>query len=247
MTRHRAGRLICCLPAILRAMPPALRDLLGILASYAFVFGFIGAATALLRRGVLEAHATRKIIHIGVAHWWLIAMALFDDPWVASIGPLSFIVINALDLRLRLMKAMEDDVDRHNGGTVWFPVSLLVLVNLCWRSVLPRWVGGVGILVLGWGDGLAALVGEASGGDGVRVWGGRKSLPGTAVMFGASFFVTLAFTLLFNQRFSGLAPAAGVAACAAAAATVVEVFTPLGMDNITVPLATAGLYAAVFL
>jgi phytol kinase len=228
-------------------MPAALRDLLGIIGSYVFVFGLIGIATLLMRRGLMDAHATRKVIHIGVAHWWLIAMALFDDPWVASIGPLSFIIINGIDIRLRLMRAMEEGADRRNWGTVWFPLSLLILVNLCWRGVMPAWVGGIGILVLGWGDGLAALVGEASGGRGMRVWGARKSLAGTSVMFAASFAVTLVFTLLFNARFGVLLPAAGVAAIVAAAATAVEVLTPLGLDNMTVPLATSLLYAAVFL
>ncbi len=228
-------------------MPPALRDLLGILGSYVFVLGLIGIATLLMRRGVMNAHAARKVIHVGVAHWWLIAMALFDNPWIASIGPVSFIIINGVDIRLRLMRAMEEGADKRNWGTVYFPVSLLLLVNVCWRGLMPLWVGGIGILVLGWGDGLAALVGEASGGKGVRLWGGRKSLAGTATMFGASFAVILAFTLLFNQHYGALIPAVGVAACVAAAATAVEVLTPLGVDNITVPLATSFLYAAVFL
>ena len=227
-------------------MPPVLRDLLGLLGSYLFVFGLIGIATMLMRRGVMDAHATRKVIHIGVGHWWLIAMALFDNPWVASIGPASFIIINGIDIRLRLMRAMEDGTDRRNGGTVYFPVSLLVLVNLCWRGVMPSWVGGIGILVLGWGDGLAALVGEASEGRGVHPWGGRKSLAGTAAMFGASFVVVLVFTLLFNHRYAAFVPAVGVSAAVAAVATVVEALTPLGIDNITVPLVTAFLYAAAF-
>ena len=227
-------------------MSPAARDALGIVASYAFVLGFISAATLLLKRGVMRPYATRKVIHIGVAHWWLIAMALMDDPWVASVGPVSFIIINALAIRFRLLPAMDEGANSRNWGTVYFPVSLLVLANLCWRGVMPAWVGGVGVLVLGWGDGLAALVGESSGGNGVRIWGGRKSAAGTAVMFTASFAVTLAFTLVFSQRFGALLPAAGVAAVIAAAATVVELFTPLGIDNITVPLAVAGLYAVLF-
>jgi phytol kinase len=102
------------------------------------------------------------------------------------------------------------------------------------------------VLVLGWGDGLAALVGEGNGGWGIRIWGGRKSAAGTVVMFGASFAVTLTFTLIFNRRFGALLPAVGVSAAAAAAASVVELFTPLGIDNITVPLLTAALYAGVF-
>ena len=224
---------------------PAL-DWIGLAVSYAFVFGFIGLATVLVRKGVLASSAARKIIHIGVAHWWLIAMAMFDDPWVASIGPLSFIFINALAIRFRLLPAMDEGADARNWGTVYFPVSLIVLVNLCWRGLMPLWIGGIAVLVLGWGDGLAALVGERFGGSGVRIWGSRKTAAGTATMFAASFAVTLAFTLLFNRRFGSFPPAIGVSAAMAAAATVVELLTPLGLDNITIPLASAFLYAGVF-
>ncbi|MGA2641639.1 MAG: hypothetical protein ABSG21_12140 [Spirochaetia bacterium] len=227
-------------------MSPSALDALGLAASYAFVFGFIGLATLLMRRHILHAGAARKVIHIGVAHWWLIAWATMSDPWVASIGPASFIVINALAVRYKLLPAMDEGADRRNLGTVYFPISLLLLVNLCWRGVIPQWVGGIAALVLGWGDGLAALVGEGNGTTGIRIWGGRKSAAGTLFMFSASFAVTLVFTLVFNARFGALLPAVGVAACVAAAATAVELFTPLGIDNITIPLSVAALYAGVF-
>lgn len=174
-------------------------------------------------------------------------MALFEDPWIASIGPASFIAINALDARLRLLPALSGGVDVRNLGTIWFPVSLLVLVNLCWRGLMPPWVGGIGVLVMGWGDGLAAVVGDAAPGPGVRIWAGRKTFAGSAAMFVASFAVVLVFTLLFNPRPAGLLPAVGVSAATAAAATAVEALTPLGLDNITVPLVTSVFYAGVFL
>lgn len=227
-------------------MSPSLLDALALAASYAFVFGFIGAATLLVRRDILRAAAARKVIHIGVSHWWLIAMALMNDPLVASVGPATFIVINALALRFKLLPAMDAGADSRNLGTVYFPIALLVLVNLCWRHVMPPWVGGIAVLVLGWGDGLAALVGETNGAPGARIWGGRKSAAGTLLMFTASFAVTLLFTLIFNSRYGDLVPAIGVSTIVAAAATVVELLTPFGIDNITVPLAVAALYAGVF-
>jgi phytol kinase len=230
-----------------------------------------------MRRGVLAPAVTRKVIHIGVAHWWLIAMALMDDPWVASVGPASFVVINALAIRFRFIPAMDEGTDARNWGTVYFPVSLLILVNLCWRGVMPVWVGGLAGLVLGWGEGLAAIIGEAHGGTRLRIWSGirlrrrggirfrqrggirlrrrdgirlrrrgRKSVAGTGAMFTASFAVTLIFTLVFSTRFAAPPSALGVSAIVALAATAVEALTPLGIDNLTVPLATALLYAGVF-
>jgi phytol kinase len=227
-------------------MPSALLDGLGIAASYAFVSLVIAGATLLVRRGSMTPATARKVIHIGVSHWWLLAMVTMDDPWVASVGPFSFIFINALALRFRLLPAMDREADGRNWGTVYFPISLLVLVNLCWRHVMPTWVGAIAVLVLGWGDGLAALVGDRIKGAGLRIWGGRKTLAGSAVMLAASFVVTMALTLLFNPRFSTLLPAAGVAIAVAACATVVELVTPLGIDNITVPLACAAMYRGLF-
>jgi phytol kinase len=227
-------------------MSPPVLDALGLGASYVFVFGFIGLATLLMRRRVLRPAAARKVIHIGVSHWWLIAMATMSDPWVASVGPATFIVINAFALRFRLLPAMDEGADKRNLGTVYFPISLLILVNLCWRGVMPIWVGGIAVLVLGWGDGLAALVGEGNGAPGVQIWGGRKSAAGTILMFSATFAVTLAFTLIFNTRCGAFLPAVGVSTIIAAAATAVELFTPLGIDNLTVPIAVAALYAGVF-
>ena len=223
-------------------MSNVLRDVLGIAVSYLFVFGFIGLATLLMRLKVLPARATRKVIHIGVSHWWIIAMLVFDDPWVASVGPVSFILINAAAIRYKLLPAMEEG--GQTWGTVYFPVSLLVLVNLCWRGVLPLWVGGAATLILGWGDGLASLVGERSSGP--RLWGGSKTVAGSVVMFAASFGVALVFTLVFDRRFGSFGPAVGVAAVVAAAAAVVEGATPLGLDNLTVPAVVAVLYGLVF-
>jgi phytol kinase len=224
-----------------------MRNLTGLLVSYAYVFGLMGLATLLMRRRVLPAQSARKLIHIGAAHWWLIAMLTMDSPLIASIGPASFIIINALTIRLRLLPAMDAAAGKGNLGTVWFPVSLLVLVNLCWRGVMPTWVGGIGVLIMGWGDGLASVVGERAGRGEIRIWGGRKSIAGTAVMFGASLAVTLAFRLAAGGPAARhFPPSLGAAACTAALATAVEVLTPLGIDNLTVPLAASLFYFGVF-
>ena len=225
-------------------MPSALLDGLGIIASYAFVCGLIAVATVLVRGHTLSARAARKVIHVGVAHWWLLAMVTMDDPWVASVGPFSFIIINALALRFRLLPAME--AEGRNWGTVYFPVSLLLLVNLCWRHVMPTWVGAIAVLVLGWGDGLAALVGDRFNGWGFRIWGVRKTVAGSAAMLASSVVVILVLTLVFNPRFPALLPAAGISVLVAAGATIVEALTPLGIDNLTVPFACAALYQGFF-
>ena len=127
----------------------------------------------------------------------------------------------------------------HNLGTIYYPVSLLVLTLLCWNDVLPRWAGGVGILILAWGDGLAAVIGERNGGR--RLIHG-KTLGGSVVMFVASAVVTGTMLAVFVPEMTAaalLSVALGTALLAAA----VELVTPLGLDNLTVPLVSAAAAA----
>lgn len=204
---------------------------LGIVVSFGFVFAWIGIAQALLRRGRLSPGVTRKVIHIGVAHWWLLAMVFFDQWEYAIVGPVAFIFINLASYLLRLFPAMEHEERRRNLGTVYFPMALLVCVLATWAGPVPVWMGGAGILVLGWGDGLASLVGEARGSR-RRLFGGSKTLAGSLTMLVASAVVVYAFMLAAGE------PRPLVALGTALAASVVELVTPFGLDNLTVPLVT---------
>lgn len=205
--------------------------------SFVFIFTILGLATAFYRLTGLDRKITRKIVHIGVSHWWIIALAGIDSLWIALIGPVTFIILNTLSIRYSLISAMETEEPSQNLGTVYFPISLVVLVLLCWGGRISFAAGTIGVLVLGWGDGMAALIGENYGRHSFPVLGGRKSIEGTVTMFAFSFAVTL-ITLVF---FGHAGPFGLIAAvlCIAATATLIEVITPLGIDNITVPILTA--------
>ncbi|MEX2442835.1 MAG: DUF92 domain-containing protein [Alkalispirochaeta sp.] len=171
--------------------------------SYVFIFAVIAVAQVLLRTRVLGAAATRKVVHIGVAHWWIIAMLFIDDLLVALIGPVSFILINWYSYRTHVFAAMEYSEPRKNLGTVYFPAALTALVALTWSGLFPQWYGLMAILVLGWGDGTASLVGEWLGARSPQgrfvVPGGTKSIGGTAAMF----FVTGTVAAVVIWMFSG--------------------------------------------
>lgn len=210
----------------------------GLLASYVLVFSFIGLATFLLRKGILQPYATRKIVHIGVSHWWLLYMALMDSPLIGMIGPVSFIGINWISYKAHVFKAMEDPEPKGNLGTIYFPVSLLVLVGLAAFGVVERWEAGVGVMVLGWGDGLAAIVGKRFGRTEYRLFNQTKTIPGTIALILASSAVTLFLSLVFSPGLDAwtlLLRSGSVGLFAA----LVELTTPRGFDNITIPILTA--------
>jgi phytol kinase len=209
----------------------------GLLISFSFVFAFIGIAQLLLKAGRLSPSVTRKVVHIGVAHWWLIAMVFFDRWEFAIVGPVAFIFINLASYLFRLFPAMEHERRRKNLGTIYFPVALLVMVLATWAGPIPIWMGGLGILVLGWGDGLASVVGEARERSVLRLLGNGKSAAGSLTMFVVSAVVTLVFVLVFTDP--GTAPAVAImVASTALIATAVELVTPFGLDNLTVPIIT---------
>lgn len=179
-----------------------MNEWLGLAISYFFIFAVIGTAQLLLRTRIVGPSGSRKIVHIGVAHWWIIAMLFFEQLWIALIGPVSFIAINAWSWRTHFFAAMEHGDHRKNLGTIWFPVALTGLVLLTWGGAFPRWYGLLAILVLGWGDGLAAVVGERLGRrDGAQLFpvpGGTKSVAGTLSALLASGAVTATIVWLFT-------------------------------------------------
>jgi uncharacterized protein (TIGR00297 family) len=132
---------------------------------------------------------------------------------------------------------MEAEPGSRNFGTVYFPISLVVLVVLMNAGFIQPWEGGVGMLILGWGDGLAALVGFHAKGGVFKIFGSTKSLRGSLAMLLASFVVALVFLALFQPDI-GVVALVTRALAVAIFATLVELMTPFGLDNLSVPLLT---------
>lgn len=214
----------------------------GLVASYLLIFVIIGISTVLQKKNILGDEGARKFIHIGVSNWWILAMFFFTDDnalWFAMIAPVTFIILNYLSYRLNLLKAMERG-GKGNLGTVYFPISLLILVILTFGVIENPYVGAVGILVMGYGDGLAAVIGKAYGKHKIAF---GKSLEGSITMFVASFVVTFIVSIMLAPITMALILALGVAALA----TLIELVTPKGLDNLSVPLFSSLVFYLLFM
>ncbi|HHY36901.1 MAG TPA: phosphatidate cytidylyltransferase [Firmicutes bacterium] len=210
-------------------------NVLGLLASYGFVFGILLLGEGIRKVWRLSPEFTRKFVHIGVGNWYILALLFFTNKVFALIPPLTFIVLNYASYRWKIFKAMELP-ERGNLGTVYFPISLSILVWLTWDTA--PYLGGVGIMAMTWGDGFAAIVGQNWGRRVYSVFGNRKSIEGSLAMF---FFSFLAIALFLNA-FSPLPFATAVlqAILLAGVAAGVEALSGAGLDNILVPLLTSG-------
>jgi Dolichol kinase len=187
--------------------------------SFLFVMSVLGTASLLYRFQVVDAQTSRKLIHIGVAHWFFF-VPLFDSLFVAMIAPVSFIGLNFMSQRFRIVQSMER-LDAEDYGTVYYAVALSVITYVSVVVDLYA-IGLVSMLILGWGDGLAALVGRYAQGPMIRA---NKTVYGSLAMLSASLIVLLVFL-----------DSVGLSIIVAVVATATEVWTPKGFDNLSVPL-----------
>lgn len=223
-------------------MSSAMNDLLCILASVVLVTLSLGLPSLLLSRQVLPPATTRKLVHIGVSHWWLLYLAFKPSPWVGYLGSSAFILINWIAYRRHLFKALEDPASKRSLGTIYFPLALLALVALVDHGVLKAWEAGVGVMIMGWGDGMAALVGQSLGKRHFVVFGQSKSIPGTLALALFAAAVTLGFSLAFNPG-TGLGTLTVRCVGMALFAGLVELATPRGLDNLSLPIICAFFFA----
>ena len=213
-------------------------NLWGIVASFAFIFVILFASRFMSRFGV---EASRKFIHIVLANWWILAMVFFDNWLFAAIVPFIFIVLNFLSYRYGIFKTMERGGGKEDLGTVYYAISLFVLAIFSFQNPSTHYIGAVGIFVMGYGDGFAAIVGKSTRFVPYTLLGQTKSLGGSLTMFGASF-IALMLLLLIQGR-----PEFFIAALTVALfASIVEGVTPFGLDNLTVPILSSFMYYFLF-
>ncbi|MFP4643242.1 MAG: hypothetical protein ACLFM0_02680 [Spirochaetales bacterium] len=239
-------------------------DWIGIVLGFLLIGGVLAIASLLHRAG-LDTFVTRKVVHIGVGHWWLVAWYFHDAVAPALVGPIVFTIANYVFYRRNRIEALGHAGAKGNFGIVLYPVSLIALVLLSWMGPLSIHAAAAGVLIMAWGDGLAAIVGRALSGrttarlaaepsgrsaspEGshrsvVRPGSGGKTLAGSLAMFISSVLVVLVV--------AGVAVSipplrlAAAAAVVAGAATVAERFTPWSIDNLSVPLVAALSYARI--
>lgn len=173
---------------------------------------------------------TRKYIHIMLSNIWFISMAFFDNYIIAAILPMIFVIINSLSYKFNLIKIMEREDKKEGIGTVYYAISLTVLSLVTFYINKPI-LALPGILIMGYGDGLAAVIGQKVKSKSFNILGSTKSIAGSATMLIVSLIISI---LIFS--FIGIEYLILKAFLIAIIATILEAISVKGLDNITVPL-----------
>jgi phytol kinase len=125
-------------------------------------------------------------------------------------------------------------VGRKTYGVFYYALSITILVALLWDRY-PEYAV-IGVMVMSWGDGMAALIGKRFGRHTFVHMGNKRSLEGSLAMFVTSFIVMLG---IFGTTHSLAPHDLMVAIPVAAIAAILEAFSPGGTDNLSVPLSSA--------
>lgn len=191
-----------------------------------FVGLCVGVEVLARRARLLSPELVRKLAHMSSATFAALLPLVLTFEQIAVLG-LLFAGLMASSQRLRIFRAIHD-VSRETYGEILFPLGIAALALLC-PSPLPF---AYGVLVLGLGDGLAALVGERFGSRAIPFLHTRKTLWGTGAFLAVCF--ALGLVLLAP---TGVSPAYLIAAAAvmAVALTPIELFLTYGLDNLALP------------
>ena len=162
----------------------AVDNAVGLGVSLLYVLGVLGASALIARLGA-PAEASRKLVHIALGGWWVVAWLWFASPWWAAALPAVFIVVNAWAFRTGALSFMARDEDGATPGTVYYAVSLAVLALFSFGIGAP-YVGALGVFCMAFGDGFAAVLGKRIGRQELPMTGG-KTVAGSVVMLVASF------------------------------------------------------------
>ena len=206
-------------------------NVLGIIISIIYIGAIIGLSNIFASK---SKELSRKFIHIFLANWWLICSYYIDNFWAAISLPALFVIINYVSYKKNIIKSMErDDEQEKSPGTVYYAISLVIEVIFCYLFGFNKWICFAGIAVMGYGDGLAAVIGKNLKTKKVEFLKSTKSLAGTLTMLIVTSLI-VGFVLNYLAVDYWILKTIMIAIIS----TVAEAISVKGTDNLTVPVLT---------
>ena len=211
---------------------------IGLFISVIYVASVLGLSVFIKAHTLVKDETVRKIIHILSANWWLILIKYINDPLIAVIGPLGFVFLDSLFIFYpKLGKPFGCSNKNRNFGLVYYPFSLIILILYSYLGALDISAATVGVFCMGYGDGFAAIIGSKWGKKKIPLPTGGKTYLGSFVMIIVCFVSSFIILTLMSDLTLTLIILSSI--LISLVASLVEVITPLGLDNISVPILSA--------
>ena len=209
-----------------------------------FSFIFFGILTIL---GISELirirykktpESTRKFIHICVGSVVSICPFIFKVNIQLITLSILFIAINTYLILSNKISSM-NKIERVSYGTIYFPLAVLFLAVFFGDKPISFFIS---ILVLTFADPIAAVIGKRSS-TYFYPWKDKKSTEGTLAMFCASLIIIMLTTDIMARLYGAkfylpFFVLFGLGMFTATCATLAELISYRGSDNLTIPLIT---------
>jgi phytol kinase len=201
-----------------------------------FVGAIVLTAELVHRYGNVQPEQVRKIVHIGTGNVILIAWWLHLPAWVGITSAILAAIAALVSYYLPILPGV-NSVDRQSLGTFFYAVSIGIVTAVFWPLKLP-YFGAIGILIMSWGDGFAAIIGQRFGRHPYQIFGNKKSWEGTLTMFAISYGI---ITIILVSVQGNMWQSWLVGIPVSIAVTAIESISQFGLDNLTVPLISSAL------
>ena len=174
--------------------------------------------------------ALRKIIHIGIGPLIPFAKYLEINRNSALFLTGLIALLTFINYQSKLFPTIED-IGRKSYGTLFYCLSLFILIYLYWDKDPTSLIAG--FFIMTFGDGFAGLIGKNFKSKSWFLLNQEKSFFGTMTMFVTSFLVVCSLSYFqkysFNIHFFTIA----------FISTVLEQLSFWGVDNLIVPISAA--------
>lgn len=189
---------------------------------------------------IANTEVKRKITHIMVSLWWVILSIFFSYSYNLLFVPVvSYITIYLLSKYNKGLSLDRNDNVKEYGVPLYFigMFGLLIIIN-CFELDLKT--GVVFTIPLIFGDSAAAICGKKYGHKHLLGWFKPKTIVGSCAML-----IVSTLSLLLYDTFIGSSYNYYDLIIISVIATIIEMISIKGIDNLTIPCATAILYLIV--
>ncbi|NTU57322.1 MAG: phosphatidate cytidylyltransferase [Chlorobiaceae bacterium] len=228
------------------SLPVVWHNALVTLLTFVYVFSVPPLMDYLVTNHGLARDISRKITHICAGSTIVFLPLYHDGDWSHLLNITVFAVWTLLLIQKGLFAAEDDQAvktmtrtgDKREllKGTLYF----VVVAMICGTLYYKQFAGVLAMAVLGWGDGLAPIVGTRLGKMKYKVLS-DKSVEGSLAFLIGSLFAGLFFVrLIVPEAYDPIK-----ILIIAVAATIVEGVSPREVDNILIPAVVIGLAAVL--
>jgi dolichol kinase len=188
------------------------------------------------KRFGIDSEYTRKLAHFSATGSTLTFPLLFTSHWYPFVLALVFFLLLLLSMNTKYLKSIHE-INRYSAGSfllppaIYLPFLFSVKAGDPFFFILPT-------LILAVSDPLAGLVGYIfkKGNPKIVLFSRQlnKTIYGSSTFFISAFFISLIALSLNMHHLGGETLLAAL--FIASATTVTEMLSPIGTDNITVPM-----------